>query len=166
MEASLRLCILPDEMAFQQLTALLDPQLPIDEVLVPFFRHKELELRTMALKLFIRREYFTVCDMSEISFRSAEGFLLAFWVFHDNKALARALSRSKTRSNSVSRHQSEALASKIQEALQPDKEDRNSAGQQGVLTVLPVSYTHLRAHETPEHLVCRLLLEKKKKKQY
>eukprot|EP00658_Telonema_sp_P-2_P060016 TRINITY_DN49064_c0_g1_i1.p1 TRINITY_DN49064_c0_g1~~TRINITY_DN49064_c0_g1_i1.p1 ORF type:complete len:199 (+),score=31.68 TRINITY_DN49064_c0_g1_i1:422-1018(+) len=28
---------------------------------------------------------------------------------------------------------------------------------------LPVSYTHLRAHETPEHLVCRLLLEKKKK---
>eukprot|EP00658_Telonema_sp_P-2_P025395 TRINITY_DN20225_c0_g2_i3.p1 TRINITY_DN20225_c0_g2~~TRINITY_DN20225_c0_g2_i3.p1 ORF type:complete len:445 (-),score=63.27 TRINITY_DN20225_c0_g2_i3:54-1388(-) len=30
----------------------------------------------------------------------------------------------------------------------------------------PVSYTHLRAHETPEHLVCRLLLEKKKKKQY
>eukprot|EP00658_Telonema_sp_P-2_P007912 TRINITY_DN1294_c0_g1_i2.p1 TRINITY_DN1294_c0_g1~~TRINITY_DN1294_c0_g1_i2.p1 ORF type:complete len:130 (-),score=21.46 TRINITY_DN1294_c0_g1_i2:28-417(-) len=29
---------------------------------------------------------------------------------------------------------------------------------------VPVSYTHLRAHETPEHLVCRLLLEKKKKK--
>eukprot|EP00658_Telonema_sp_P-2_P061470 TRINITY_DN50172_c0_g1_i2.p1 TRINITY_DN50172_c0_g1~~TRINITY_DN50172_c0_g1_i2.p1 ORF type:complete len:389 (+),score=81.02 TRINITY_DN50172_c0_g1_i2:39-1205(+) len=35
-------------------------------------------------------------------------------------------------------------------------------------SVVPVSYTHLRAHETPEHLVCRLLLEKKKKnnKQY
>eukprot|EP00658_Telonema_sp_P-2_P014274 TRINITY_DN15420_c0_g1_i1.p1 TRINITY_DN15420_c0_g1~~TRINITY_DN15420_c0_g1_i1.p1 ORF type:complete len:536 (+),score=151.55 TRINITY_DN15420_c0_g1_i1:1131-2738(+) len=30
-------------------------------------------------------------------------------------------------------------------------------------TAVPVSYTHLRAHETPEHLVCRLLLEKKKK---
>eukprot|EP00658_Telonema_sp_P-2_P010094 TRINITY_DN13801_c0_g1_i2.p1 TRINITY_DN13801_c0_g1~~TRINITY_DN13801_c0_g1_i2.p1 ORF type:complete len:462 (-),score=67.53 TRINITY_DN13801_c0_g1_i2:95-1480(-) len=30
----------------------------------------------------------------------------------------------------------------------------------------PVSYTHLRAHETPEHLVCRLLLEKKKKKKH
>eukprot|EP00658_Telonema_sp_P-2_P075848 TRINITY_DN6563_c0_g1_i4.p2 TRINITY_DN6563_c0_g1~~TRINITY_DN6563_c0_g1_i4.p2 ORF type:complete len:139 (-),score=30.24 TRINITY_DN6563_c0_g1_i4:76-492(-) len=29
-------------------------------------------------------------------------------------------------------------------------------------TQVPVSYTHLRAHETPEHLVCRLLLEKKK----
>eukprot|EP00658_Telonema_sp_P-2_P024651 TRINITY_DN19912_c0_g1_i2.p1 TRINITY_DN19912_c0_g1~~TRINITY_DN19912_c0_g1_i2.p1 ORF type:complete len:114 (+),score=14.71 TRINITY_DN19912_c0_g1_i2:1-342(+) len=30
-------------------------------------------------------------------------------------------------------------------------------------TSISVSYTHLRAHETPEHLVCRLLLEKKKK---
>ena len=31
--------------------------------------------------------------------------------------------------------------------------------------VAPVSYTHLRAHETDSYLVCRLLLEKKKKKQ-
>eukprot|EP00658_Telonema_sp_P-2_P042515 TRINITY_DN3052_c0_g1_i5.p1 TRINITY_DN3052_c0_g1~~TRINITY_DN3052_c0_g1_i5.p1 ORF type:complete len:405 (-),score=66.62 TRINITY_DN3052_c0_g1_i5:74-1288(-) len=34
-----------------------------------------------------------------------------------------------------------------------------------VFNINAVSYTHLRAHETPEHLVCRLLLEKKKKKQ-
>eukprot|EP00658_Telonema_sp_P-2_P062399 TRINITY_DN51069_c0_g1_i1.p1 TRINITY_DN51069_c0_g1~~TRINITY_DN51069_c0_g1_i1.p1 ORF type:complete len:205 (+),score=48.48 TRINITY_DN51069_c0_g1_i1:234-848(+) len=34
------------------------------------------------------------------------------------------------------------------------------------MAVEAVSYTHLRAHETPEHLVCRLLLEKKKKKLY
>src|SRR5678815_3375625 len=27
----------------------------------------------------------------------------------------------------------------------------------GFLLPMPVSYTHLRAHETPEHLVCRLL---------
>ena len=27
---------------------------------------------------------------------------------------------------------------------------------------VPVSYTHLRAHETGRNLVCRLLLEKKK----
>src|SRR5678816_574059 len=32
----------------------------------------------------------------------------------------------------------------------------------GKYRTVPVSYTHLRAHETPEHLVCRLLLEKKK----
>ena len=29
-------------------------------------------------------------------------------------------------------------------------------------TIPPVSYTHLRAHETRSNLVCRLLLEKKK----
>src|SRR5665213_1681010 len=29
--------------------------------------------------------------------------------------------------------------------------------------IQPVSYTHLRAHETGRNLVCRLLLEKKKK---
>src|SRR5665647_3891068 len=35
----------------------------------------------------------------------------------------------------------------------------------GMLAVAyPVSYTHLRAHETDSYLVCRLLLEKKKKK--
>src|SRR5678815_2963225 len=33
----------------------------------------------------------------------------------------------------------------------------------GTRCLAAVSYTHLRAHETPEHLVCRLLLEKKKK---
>ena len=31
--------------------------------------------------------------------------------------------------------------------------------------VCPVSYTHLRAHETGRNLVCRLLLEKKKKQE-
>ena len=31
-------------------------------------------------------------------------------------------------------------------------------------SAIPVSYTHLRAHETGRNLVCRLLLEKKKKK--
>eukprot|EP01017_Pseudomicrothorax_dubius_P024430 TRINITY_DN2595_c0_g3_i2.p1 TRINITY_DN2595_c0_g3~~TRINITY_DN2595_c0_g3_i2.p1 ORF type:complete len:246 (-),score=42.03 TRINITY_DN2595_c0_g3_i2:4-645(-) len=35
-------------------------------------------------------------------------------------------------------------------------------GAGGASPKIPVSYTHLRAHETPEHLVCRLLLEKKK----
>ena len=32
-----------------------------------------------------------------------------------------------------------------------------------LLKKTPVSYTHLRAHETDSYLVCRLLLEKKKK---
>ena len=33
-----------------------------------------------------------------------------------------------------------------------------------MIGVEAVSYTHLRAHETGRNLVCRLLLEKKKKK--
>ena len=33
----------------------------------------------------------------------------------------------------------------------------------GLALLIPVSYTHLRAHETVLELVCRLLLEKKKK---
>src|SRR5674536_381377 len=36
------------------------------------------------------------------------------------------------------------------------------AGRWGTRTARAVSYTHLRAHETPEHLVCRLLLEANK----
>ena len=38
---------------------------------------------------------------------------------------------------------------------------RNAIGANGII---PVSYTHLRAHETVLDLVCRLLLEKKKQK--
>ena len=41
-------------------------------------------------------------------------------------------------------------------------------GAGAVINIIPVSYTHLRAHETGRNLVCRLLLEKKKikKKKY
>src|SRR5450759_5885894 len=38
------------------------------------------------------------------------------------------------------------------------------AGPVGERGPMPVSYTHLRAHETRHDLVCRLLLEKKKTK--
>src|SRR5450756_3027919 len=41
-------------------------------------------------------------------------------------------------------------------------EDDEPSGAYGNLDT-PVSYTHLRAHETRHDLVCRLLLEKKKK---
>src|SRR5674536_403378 len=39
----------------------------------------------------------------------------------------------------------------------------DAGGTLDFLAQTPVSYTHLRAHETPEHLVCRLLLETKNK---
>src|SRR5450756_2831841 len=53
---------------------------------------------------------------------------------------------------------------KIKETLGKPHTDRYSASR-GIpkLRLAPVSYTHLRAHETRHDLVCRLLLEKKKK---
>ena len=45
------------------------------------------------------------------------------------------------------------------EPLFPELEDRRDR------LHVPVSYTHLRAHETGSYLVCRLLLGKKKKNQ-
>ncbi len=44
------------------------------------------------------------------------------------------------------------------------KHEAQHASDQGRYPSSPVSYTHLRAHETLSDLVCRLLLEKKKKK--
>src|SRR5664279_6366877 len=41
---------------------------------------------------------------------------------------------------------------------------RDHRVQDNALYPATVSYTHLRAHETDSYLVCRLLLEKKKKK--
>ena len=40
---------------------------------------------------------------------------------------------------------------------------RRAVSRAALAGVAPVSYTHLRAHETVLDLVCRLLLEKKKK---
>ena len=43
--------------------------------------------------------------------------------------------------------------------------DHASIATEAKVVNMPVSYTHLRAHETVLDLVCRLLLEKKKKPQ-
>eukprot|EP00831_Metopus_contortus_P046409 TRINITY_DN3727_c0_g1_i6.p1 TRINITY_DN3727_c0_g1~~TRINITY_DN3727_c0_g1_i6.p1 ORF type:complete len:220 (-),score=67.43 TRINITY_DN3727_c0_g1_i6:26-685(-) len=53
------------------------------------------------------------------------------------------------------------VLTKVFDALDRDHNVCLSKQPQGVIAV---SYTHLRAHETSLHLVCRLLLEKKKKK--
>ena len=47
------------------------------------------------------------------------------------------------------------------EDFSPDKDQAYFADGIAEELLNAVSYTHLRAHETPEHLVCRLLLEKK-----
>ena len=33
-----------------------------------------------------------------------------------------------------------------------------SGSRKGRIVAQPVSYTHIRAHETPEHLVCRIVV--------
>ena len=51
---------------------------------------------------------------------------------------------------------------KAQEALSLDSCRALAISNNKELLISPVSYTHLRAHETGRNLVCRLLLEKKK----
>ena len=51
-----------------------------------------------------------------------------------------------------------SLSNKIVNISSPIADTRLEDGSR--VSIVPVSYTHLRAHETPEHLVCRLLLEK------
>ena len=53
----------------------------------------------------------------------------------------------------------------ILERTEPLGEQQVGEADDGVERRPPVSYTHLRAHETVLDLVCRLLLEKKKNKQ-
>eukprot|EP00658_Telonema_sp_P-2_P059807 TRINITY_DN48914_c0_g1_i1.p1 TRINITY_DN48914_c0_g1~~TRINITY_DN48914_c0_g1_i1.p1 ORF type:complete len:176 (-),score=28.74 TRINITY_DN48914_c0_g1_i1:48-575(-) len=66
------------------------------------------------------------------------------------------LAQSKFRSNGLSEGQVDWL-NRLRQRLAVAKLRCEELGAH-----TPVSYTHLRAHETPEHLVCRLLLEKKK----
>ena len=59
---------------------------------------------------------------------------------------------------------SEALIDRL--SLNPDRIEAMAEGLRQVAELhdpIAVSYTHLRAHETDSYLVCRLLLEKKKK---
>eukprot|EP00831_Metopus_contortus_P022157 TRINITY_DN20077_c0_g1_i3.p1 TRINITY_DN20077_c0_g1~~TRINITY_DN20077_c0_g1_i3.p1 ORF type:complete len:213 (-),score=35.74 TRINITY_DN20077_c0_g1_i3:56-694(-) len=64
--------------------------------------------------------------------------------------------------NSVLFFAERRIMKKLPKFQNPDKSQIcRMAKEQGVWSV---SYTHLRAHETSLHLVCRLLLEKKKKK--
>ena len=54
---------------------------------------------------------------------------------------------------------------RLQEAAEYEKKElarKDSIRNSKLETEIPVSYTHLRAHETRGNLVCRLLLEKKK----
>src|SRR5680860_1637998 len=64
-----------------------------------------------------------------------------------------------------SRETEDARSGEVGSGVDPpagEGESRAGAGRRRLIP--PVSYTHLRAHETDSYLVCRLLLEKKKRK--
>eukprot|EP00831_Metopus_contortus_P034580 TRINITY_DN27576_c0_g1_i2.p1 TRINITY_DN27576_c0_g1~~TRINITY_DN27576_c0_g1_i2.p1 ORF type:complete len:133 (-),score=29.58 TRINITY_DN27576_c0_g1_i2:7-405(-) len=50
----------------------------------------------------------------------------------------------------------------VEKKKEIEKQGGSSLPEEEEKSASPVSYTHLRAHETSLHLVCRLLLEKKK----
>ena len=57
---------------------------------------------------------------------------------------------------------SESLRAVISQTLLKTKDGSGRVAAHEIMIATPVSYTHLRAHETVLDLVCRLLLEKKK----
>src|SRR5678815_645174 len=91
-------------------------------------------------------------------------------VMNDAEALLRATSTQtgekiqevRARAEESLRQAKARLSSLEDEALRRAREVADATDEYVRENPWPVSYTHLRAHETPEHLVCRLLLEKKK----
>eukprot|EP00658_Telonema_sp_P-2_P034523 TRINITY_DN2519_c0_g1_i17.p1 TRINITY_DN2519_c0_g1~~TRINITY_DN2519_c0_g1_i17.p1 ORF type:complete len:366 (-),score=79.53 TRINITY_DN2519_c0_g1_i17:33-1130(-) len=75
----------------------------------------------------------------------------------DHKRLAAQVAAAQQ--NILQREEAESTAA-VDRTISAQRDMRDQLKRSQVA----VSYTHLRAHETPEHLVCRLLLEKKKKK--
>src|SRR5665647_295067 len=81
------------------------------------------------------------------------------------KAAARSIgAMPASLKNRVLLETAEALLAQQELILSENAKDMADAEKKGVapamLSRLPVSYTHLRAHETDSYLVCRLLLEK------
>ena len=73
------------------------------------------------------------------------------------------LDRSSAASDVYKRQEQDSLAVVILPLYHPAAALYNGGMRQTLLDdFAPVSYTHLRAHETVLDLVCRLLLEKKK----
>src|SRR5674536_354736 len=88
-------------------------------------------------------------------------------------ALLKTPARAADRDRTVSRRSKPSSRAALMgeqpnpwDRLQPQDATSRHRGAKPCRRYGPVSYTHLRAHETPEHLVCRLLLEKKKQTEH
>src|SRR5659263_706299 len=89
------------------------------------------------------------------------------WSGEHCSARSRATSRPSSRARATKASKSANVPSSAWMASWPPWAEPVAYGEPGsvgaqVSELLPVSYTHLRAHETRHDLVCRLLLEKKK----
>src|SRR5450756_2295083 len=121
------------------------------------------------------------------------GYLLLLWVFvlsaigvlrrdlYGTRILNRRQLRAERRAAGPSSAKPAATGSAVRRANEPTRLVVTEGGLRGTTlplgasailigrapscTLVPVSYTHLRAHETRHDLVCRLLLEKKKNKE-
>ena len=66
-------------------------------------------------------------------------------------------------SSTISSKKSEISTDTTTTNLEEASQQRDAPYSKMAMAIIePVSYTHLRAHETLRYLVCRLLLEKKK----
>eukprot|EP01017_Pseudomicrothorax_dubius_P042691 TRINITY_DN7005_c0_g2_i1.p1 TRINITY_DN7005_c0_g2~~TRINITY_DN7005_c0_g2_i1.p1 ORF type:complete len:143 (+),score=55.32 TRINITY_DN7005_c0_g2_i1:466-894(+) len=107
---------------------------------------EKLKKEVMDLSVALNSEQFK-------SIRSLESELKK--MIEQNKILKRELEKKVTGEESLRQEISILKHKTLELSISPQKEDMRS-------TARPVSYTHLRAHETGRNLVCRLLLEKKK----
>ena len=104
-------------------------------------------------------------DLSELHSKTAEAQHAAFK--ESLKAMVKCAASSFTaastsRGSSASRSVCAAMRARVLRLATTRMSVQSSCA--GCHAMCTVSYTHLRAHETSLHLVCRLLLEKKKDK--
>ena len=109
------------------------------------------------LRTIIEKKY---PNILHINFEKQENYQ-NFWFISKNKEEPRLADRFEENGSEL--EQPLAIARDIKKLYEKLLVSKNSLTIAEFLSNSSesVSYTHLRAHETPEHLVCRLLLEKK-----
>ena len=112
-------------------------------------RNQQLELHKDEIKLICDRHYGIGCDQLVVINSNNKKNVSVYALFWNSDGSVSATCGNATR----------CIANIL--FMETQTEILNIETPNGVIAV---SYTHLRAHETSLHLVCRLLLEKKKKK--
>src|SRR5678815_5710423 len=97
---------------------------------------------------------------AEVIRRAPEGVTPTYThAIDDRHATAGAVAIADRRATADAEAIGDRRATAVAEAVHALRPVANPRAINRGRSITPVSYTHLRAHETPEHLVCRLLLE-------